>query len=199
MKDNIHTRDLRTPLGEALSGTEDLKAVIDLRLEAATLDLSNAQQGYDYQRALLDEIGEGLEGARTKHAYWWAQKAKLEGQSAQEPFTEPEPAQEDVYPELSDVDAPEEEEPAPEEPEDEEAEEDPILYYRIHVATLDGEEYTSVEYSVRVSDLERFHESLEHAYEQSSVMVERDNGDLLILPTSRVKSISLVEQAEEGA
>ena len=199
MKDTIHTRDLRTPLGEALSATEDLKAVIDLRLEAATLDLSNARQGYDYQRGAMGAAEKILEAAKTKHAYWWAQKAKLEGQSAQEPYTEPEPAQKDVYPELSDVDAPEEEEPAPEDPEGGEAEEDPHLYYRIHVATQDGEEYTSVEYSVRVSDLERFHEVLEQAYEQSSAVVERDNGDLLILPTSRIKSISLVEQAEEGA
>lgn len=108
MRDTIHTRDLRTPLGEALSATEDLKAVIELRLEAATLDLSNAQQGYDYQRGVMDEVEQTLESARTKRAYWWAQKAKLEGQIEQEPYTEPEPAQKDVYPELDDADAPEE-------------------------------------------------------------------------------------------
>lgn len=199
MKDTIHTRDLRTPLGEALSATEDLKAVIDLRLEAATLDLSNAQQGYDYQRGVMDEIEQTLESARTKRAYWWAQKVKLEGQSAQEPYTEPEPAQKDVYPELDDTDAPEEQEPAPEDPEDGEAEEDPILYYRIRVTTQDGKRYIGVVLPVRKSDLDSLHETLERVYEQTSVTVEQDSGDVLILPVSQIKSITLVEQAGKGA
>ena len=200
MKDNnIYIRDLRTPLGEALSATQDLKEIIDLRLETATLDLSNVQQGYDCQRGAMDEAEQALEAARTKHAYWWAQKAKLEGQSTQEPYAEPEPAQKDVYPELRDVDAPGEEEPAPEEPTDGEAQEDPALNYRIRVATQDGDEYSGIVCSVRESDLEMLYEAMERVYEQSSVVVEQDSGDVLILPVSRVKSITLVEQAGKGA